>query len=126
MLIIILKIGNRLFCSSSLGLVTLISMGKFKMACTMIKVYSLVLEHHPATNSFYVTKWSSLRRAHPPPTHINRSRYLHKKVCRECALSFLNPIHCYKCHKCRHRYRLGEWYSCLVKKNIAERMCPFA
>ena len=39
MLIIILKLGTRLFCSCSLGLVTMISMGEIQDGCTMIKVY---------------------------------------------------------------------------------------
>ena len=39
MLIIILKKGTRLFCSSSLGLVTLISTGEIQDGCTVIKVY---------------------------------------------------------------------------------------
>ena len=36
------KIGTRLFCSSSLGLVTLISAGQIQDGCTVIKVYSIV------------------------------------------------------------------------------------
>ena len=38
-LIVILHLGTRFFCSSSLGLVTLTSMGKNQDGCTMIKVY---------------------------------------------------------------------------------------
>ena len=38
-IIIILQIGTRLFCSSSLGMVTLISMGENQDGYTMIKVY---------------------------------------------------------------------------------------
>ena len=39
MLTIILKLGTRLFCSSSLGLVTLIAMGEIQDGCTVITVY---------------------------------------------------------------------------------------
>ena len=41
MLIIILQIGTRLFRSSSLGLVTLISMGEIQDGCTMIMFYCI-------------------------------------------------------------------------------------
>ena len=40
MLKIILQIGTRLFCSSSLGFVTLIPTGEIQDGCTMIKVFN--------------------------------------------------------------------------------------
>ena len=46
MLIIILQLGTRLFFSSSLGLVTLISMREIQDGCTVIKVYKTISLKH--------------------------------------------------------------------------------
>ena len=56
MLIIILQIGTRLFCSSSLGLVTLISMGEIQDGCTVIKVYCNLGNHNIPMHSVNTTQ----------------------------------------------------------------------
>ena len=55
MLIIILQKGTRLFCSSSHGLVTLISMGETQDGCTMVKVYNV----HSSTQGVRIPKWTT-------------------------------------------------------------------
>ena len=61
MLIIILQIGTRLFCSSSLDLVTLISMGEIHDGCTMIKVHCV--------SNWLISAWSYRQESEVCHTH---------------------------------------------------------